>query len=55
MVEAQSLRNDPQAATLWAASIQDKTLREQLVAQAVKRWSYHDADAAKAWLANQSH
>lgn len=51
MVEAQSLRNDPEAATLWAASVQDAALRQQLIATAAARWQRMDGAAANAWLA----
>ena len=50
LVKAQALRNDPQAATLWAASVQDAELRTELLGQSVRRWQMHDPDAASAWL-----
>lgn len=54
MVTSQSLKNDPEAATLWAASVNDNTLRTELVTQSLRRWQIHDAVAASRWAATAS-
>lgn len=54
MITSQALKNDPEAATLWAASIQDATLRSELLAQSLQRWQVHDAAAASRWAATAS-
>ncbi len=49
MVEAPTLRNDPEAAALWASSVNDPSLRSQLVAETATRWQRQNAAAATAW------
>ena len=49
MIASQSIRNDPEAATRWAVTVQEPLLRQQLVAQSLNRWRVHDADAAQRW------
>jgi len=52
MVHSQSLRNDPEAATRWASTVQDEALRNELVKQSFQQWQLHDADAASQWAAS---
>lgn len=52
MVHSQSLRNDPEAATRWASTVQDEALRNELVKQSFQQWQLHDADAANQWAAS---
>lgn len=49
MVGSASLKNDPEAATLWAASVKEPALRKQLVAQSLRRWQAHNPAAAAHW------
>jgi hypothetical protein len=51
MINAQAVRNDPETAAFWAVTVQDQTLRDQLVNETVKRWQIHDPEAAQRWLA----
>lgn len=51
MIRAQAVRNDPETATFWAATVQDETLRKELVSETVRRWQVHDPEAAQRWLA----
>jgi hypothetical protein len=51
MINAQAVRNDPETAAFWAVTVQDQTLRDQLVNETEKRWQIHDPEAAQRWLA----
>jgi RNA polymerase sigma-70 factor (ECF subfamily) len=48
-------KSEPDAAVIWAASIQDGTARSELVRQLGSAWLGKSPDAARAWMEQSEH
>lgn len=49
LVKSPSIRNDPEAATLWASSVQDESLRQTLLGTTTAAWRRQDSQSALSW------
>jgi len=48
LTESPALKNDPDSAAVWAAAIQNESLRRTALAAAVRRWRYQQPEAFAA-------